>query len=152
MNELSKNDLARNILSVIAGVLSAIAAGAILWPLMQIVFEKHFHLYLFNTLPADVRKNDLIIEIAFGAWFFIASLIGGFICTMISTKNDLAHVTVSAMVGVALFFFITDGEIFREKSLGSWMILLCIPVGFFAGELLGVRYKRKKAGSSSVVR
>ena len=108
MDESGKNELARNILSVIAGVLSAIAVGAILWPLMQIVFEKHFHLYLFSSPPADARKNDLVIEIAFGAWFFIASLIGGFICTMISTKNDLAHVTVSAMVGVALFFFISE--------------------------------------------
>lgn len=149
MEEQNKNELARNILSVVAGVLAAIAAGAVLWPLINMIFDKYFHLHLFTESPAGAWKNDLVIGIAFGSWFFLSSLIGGFICTIISTRYDLANVTVSAMVGVALFFFISDGEIFREKSLGSWMILLCIPIGFFAGELAGVLYKRKKSIRSS---
>jgi hypothetical protein len=145
VKENATNEFARNFLSVIAGVLTAIAAGALLIPIVRILVDKFFNLYLFSTPPPDAWKNDLILVIILFAWLFIASLVGGFVCALVSINKDILHVLISSLVSIVLAFIASNGEIFIDKRLLPYLlILLGIPLGNLLGGWIGGRVKRKK--------
>ena len=131
MNEDTGYDFYRSFFAVLAGVLSAIAAGFII----KKVFEKLFHFDPLGTLTPD--EINLMVQLAAAGWLFISSLVGGFVCAKIAGRNDLTHIIVSSLVVLALYFFIGGTDMLKDKSILSWAILLAIPVGIFFGELLG---------------
>jgi hypothetical protein len=67
------------ILPVMAALAATALMGLVLYPIVSIVIDRFFHLYLFTKPPADRWKDDLIIWITIVLWFFIASGIGGFV-------------------------------------------------------------------------
>ena len=145
MEEPGKNDIARNILSVVAGVLAAVAIGALLIPVVEPLFDKSFNLYFFNDPPAGSQKDDLIFELTLFGWLFTASFAGGFVCALISTNKDIIHVLISSLVSIVVVFFISGGEVVRQDYLfTSLLLLLSIPLGNLAGGWLGGLIKRKR--------
>jgi hypothetical protein len=144
------NDFARSFLSVIAGVLAAIAVGALLIPVVQQLLERFFNLYLFTKPPADAWKDDLMVEMILFGWFFIASLAGGFVCTIISTNKDTIHVLISSLVSLVLIVSLSGGDLFKENQyLSSILIVLGIPLGNLFGGWMGSRFKRKRSARIS---
>ena len=131
MNEDTGYDFYRSFFAVLAGVLSAIAAGF----LIKKLFEKLFHFDPLGTLSPD--EINFMVQLAAAGWLFISSLVGGFVCARIAGRNDLSHIIVSSLVVLALYFFLGGTEMFKEKSILSWSILLAIPIGIFLGEWVG---------------
>lgn len=144
MKDEEINVFARNFLAVVAGVLAAIAAGAILFPLVQLVFDKFFHLYLFSTPPEGAWKDDLVLLITMILWLFISSAVGGFICTLISTDREQVYSLISSLACLTIFFIISEIRVFEIGSWQSWVLLLTIPFGNLTGSWIGSGFKRKR--------
>ena len=130
MNEHNGYDFYRSFFAVLAGVLSAIAAGF----LIKAIFEKFLDFDPLNEVYGN--EHNFPIKLAVGIWLFISSFIGGVVCAKIAGKNDLSHIIIGSLVVLALYFLIGGTAIFNEKSIASWAILLVIPIGYFLGEWL----------------
>jgi len=151
MKEQATNELARIFFSVIAGVITAIAVGALLLPVVEIFVDKFFNLYFFAPAPPDAWKDDLMLDIVLFAWFFIASLAGGLVCSLISINKDTIHVLISSLVSIALVFAVSKGEILKGiQLLPSLLILLAIPLGNLFGGWIGGRLKRRRRASTVI--
>ena len=145
MEDPAKNDMGRNFLSVLTGVLAAVAVGAVLIPVVEPLFDRSFNLYFFNGPPVGTQKDALVFELTLFSWLFIASFAGGFACTLISTNKDIIHVLISSLVSIVVVFFISGGEVVRQDYLFiSLLLLLSIPLGNLAGGWLGGILKRKR--------
>jgi hypothetical protein len=144
MDDATKNIFLRKITSVSAGVASAFLTALILWPLVKLIFDKFFHLYLFADPPQDAWKDDLIVQINFMLWFFISSFSGGIICSLFSPGKEWFYVTASLLIVIAIITIITKASVFNE-GMDSWLIMLMIPPGFFTGMLFAKKIKAGRA-------
>ncbi|MEI9944511.1 MAG: hypothetical protein WDN26_09875 [Chitinophagaceae bacterium] len=144
MKDEDINVFARNFLAVIAGVIAAVGAGAILYPLVKIIFDEFFHLYLFSTPPSDVWKDDLIILFTMIIWLFIASAAGGFICTLISIDREQVYALISSLVCLTILYVIPQLRVFEPTDWQAWVLLITIPLGNSFGSWLGSKFKRKR--------
>jgi hypothetical protein len=133
------------VLPVLAELATTVIAGLILYPLVNIVFNNFFHLYLFTDPPADRWKDDLIIGITVFLWIFIASLGGGFACSILSEKKEDFSILLFITSSFIIFLILTKGAFLKDFD---WMFLLLI-IAFAGGAILGnfsgIRYKKKKA-------
>ena len=131
MNEDTGYDFYRSFFAVLAGVLSAIAAGAII----KMLFAKLLNFDPLNELSEN--ESNLMIQLSVAGWLFISSFVGGLICAIIAGRNDMGHIIVSSLVVLALYFLLGGTQVFKERSFLSWAILLAIPIGIFLGEWIG---------------
>jgi len=134
MNEDTGYDFYRSFFAVLAGVLSAIATGFII----KTIFQKFLH---FDPLNEFTSESNIMIQLAVASWLFISSLIGGIVCARIAGSNDLSHIIIGSLVVLALYFLVGGTAIFNDKSIGTWAILLTIPIGYSIGEWLGGQKK-----------
>jgi len=151
MKEQVTNELARTFLAVITGVLTAIAVGALLLPVVEVSVNKFFNLHLFTQTPSDASKDDLMPKVTLFSWFFVASFAGGLVCSFISSSKDTIHVLISSLVSIVLIFIMSKGKVLDENQFwSSLLILLSIPLGNVIGGWIGGRLKRKKKSSVSI--
>ena len=150
MKETALNEMARNFFAVLSGLIVSIAAGALLYPLVILVVEKNFG-FNFFALPGDETwKIDLVLGATFFGWFFMASLAGGFVCSLLSRGNDTMHVLMNSLVSIVIIYILSGDTLLSKKNLlSSLLILLGIPFGNLVGAWLGGRLKKKKARTSS---
>jgi len=128
--------------AVFSGVLSAGLAALILYPIVSVLFDKYFH---FMGYPEGHEQRDgLIIAFTLALWFFISSMVGGMICTLIAKNNEWLYVFINMIVVVLILIIISEGAISVQPNLGGILILLMIPFGNMAGKLLGSMIKRKR--------
>ena len=143
MKDESINEFARNFLSIVAGVLTAIAVAFILLPLAKLVPNHSFEIY-FSTPPPDEWKKGLVILITMVAWLFISSFAGGFVCTALSTDRELIYALIGSLVCLTVLFVVSEGNIFEMKTWQSWVLLITVPFGNIAGSGLSSAYKRRR--------
>ena len=128
----------KHFFAVLGGVFATMAAGF----LIHLILYKGFQIDLFSR--NSIQSNETLkILLGFGIWLFASSLVGGLACITIAGKNDMSHIIISSLVALALYFFISGGGILKESSFSSWIILLAIPFGYFAGEWLGMRNAKR---------
>jgi hypothetical protein len=132
------------VLPVLASLATTIITGLLLYPLVYIVFDNFFHLYLFTKPPADSWKDDLIIGIAVVLWIFIASFAGGFVSSLLSKKKEDYSILLFITSSLIILLILTKGAALTEFD---WMMLLLIIAyagGAILGNLFGIRNKKKK--------
>ena len=128
--------MARNIFSVIAGVLTAsllFGIGGLILLITQL-----------NKIKGHGEKTD--VESIAGSFtifsmliIVIALIIGAFITVKISTRKDLAHGLITGAVCCVLFAYITEFDITTD----TLVLYLIIMLGAGAGTLIGMRTKKK---------
>ncbi len=132
------------ILPLLGALATTILAGLILYPLVSLVFDQFFHLYLFSKPPADQWKNDLVIGAAVVAWFFIACGLGGYVCSLLTdTKEDFA-ILLYVVLFLVIATVVTRGEIVRDWNPFILVLLAAIIGGACTGNLIAIRMKRRK--------
>ncbi len=145
MDDRSVNEFARTFLSVIAGVVAAIVTGALLIPVIEPLIGGHLDLNFFGGSNGRPEDNALLVGTAVFGWLFIASIAGGFVCSLISATREIIHVLISSLVSLVMVFFISGGEVISSRFLASsLLVLLGIPLGNIAGGWLGGRFKRRR--------
>jgi len=150
MKENTINEFARTFLSVIAGAMAAIATGALMLPLVKMILDKFFNFYILSAPSPYVWKDGMMPGLILFGWLFFSSLIGGLVCTILSTNKDMLHVLISSLVTIVVVFIVSKEEVMKEKNLlPSLLILLAIPVGNLIGGWVGGSYKRKKSAHTS---
>lgn len=127
----------RNIFSVIAGVLSSV----ILFLLAGLIF------LLFIASKAkghgeesNLEKDSDPISIGIIITTFICCAVGGFVTGKISTKNDLIHGSITAIVLFFLQAYISEFK-FASNELINYLVILPFTL---AGTLLAIRMKKEK--------
>ena len=128
MDDRSVNEFARTFLSVIAGVVAAIVTGALLIPVIEPFIGRHLDLNFFGGSNDRPEDNGLLVGTAVFGWLFIASMAGGFVCSLISASREIIHVLISSLVTLVVVFFISGVELISSRFLvPSLLILLGIP-------------------------
>jgi uncharacterized membrane-anchored protein len=143
MKDEAVNEFARNFLSIVAGVFTAIAVAFILLPLLNVAYN-HFYESYFSTPPPDAWKKDLVMLVTMTGWLFISSLTGGFVCTIISIDKEQVYALISSLVCLAVLFVVSEGNTFEMGKWQSWILLISIPLGNLSGSGLGSAYKRRR--------
>ncbi len=133
------------ILPVSAALAATILDGLVLYPVVYLIFDNFFHLYLFTKPPADEWKNDLIIGIAVVFWFLIASGTGGFVCALLSEKKENFSVLLFLISSFIIALLFTKGAIIREFDEIMLLLFLSFIGGAVSGNILGIRHKKRKA-------
>jgi hypothetical protein len=145
MKESTLNEISRDFLAVLAGVMTAIAVALLLLPVVNLVANSHFQISVFSQSLVDAWKDDLIVKISLFVWLFLASIAGGTICTLIAANRDIILVLISSMVSIALVFIVSGGEVVnRNHLIISVLIILGIPIGNVLGAGIGWNMKRKR--------
>jgi hypothetical protein len=145
MKDNPTNEFAVIFLSVFAGLAATIAVGALLLPVVKPIVEQSFNFYLFSSSPAGAWKDDLMLGVTLFSWLFLASLAGGFACSLVSKNRDIIHVLISSLVSIVLIFVISGSEVIRENHLWqSLLVLLGIPLGNLLGAWVGGSFKKRK--------
>jgi hypothetical protein len=132
-------------LPVMAALATTILAGLILYPLVSIVFDYFFHLYLFTKPPADRWKDDLIIWITIALWFFIASGVGGFVCSYLTTKKEDLAILLFVIVAFLIAVLFSEGEIISDFAIELLIPFISFVGGACTGNYICVRKKKKNS-------
>jgi hypothetical protein len=151
MSEQATNEFARTFLSVIAGMITTIVVGALLFSAIALFFDTSFNNYFFGAAPSDAWKSNLILEIVLFFWLFVSSMAGGFVCALISTNKDIIQVLINSLVSIVLISILSKGEVLRPNQLlPSLLILTGIPLGNLFGGWLGGKLKRNRRSSATI--
>jgi len=129
------NPILKMILAVLGGLISAIAAALLLWPVVQLVFDKFFE---FGS-----SRSDIILRLSFYLWVLIPTLVGGFVCSLIAARKELNHVLVLTLLTIAIMIVIFREDIVTIEPRDT-LIILMFPLGYFTGGRIGMTYKRKR--------
>lgn len=132
------------LIPVAAAFLTALLAGLLLFPVVYIVFDNFFHLYLFTSPPEDAWKDDLIITVTIILWLFISSAAGGFVCRNYSQENPALNVLLFVILLYIALFLFTKGDIIKEDVTVILIPVLSILAGGYTGLYLHYRFKKKK--------
>ena len=132
---------------VVAGIAATFVAGLVLFPVMYLVFDTFFELYVFTKRPPGAWINDMIVMITGGLWFLTASMAGGFMCLQfIDEKEDFAIfllIVSSFIIGSV----VSKGQLFALEAIPVIFIFI---VGYILGGWLGIRYKKKKSRQKKI--
>lgn len=147
------NDFSRDFLSVFIGVITAIAA-AILFPLVKFIFDNFFKLYVFTNPPKSAWKNDLVVIITLFLWLFIASVAGGYVCSLISRNREMILISINSLASITLILIVSRFQILDDPSPGyfcwlfHWAILPMQPFQVYTREKNNQRRPFKYAAIS----
>ena len=133
----SNTQTGRNIFSVIAGVLTSV----ILFLLAGLIFL----LFIANTVnghgeESNLEKASTPISISIIITTFICCALGGFVTGKLSTKKDMIHGSITAIVLIFLLAYISD---FKFTSTDIFNYLIIIPCTL-VGTILSIRMKKRK--------
>jgi MFS family permease len=118
----------RNIVSVIAGVITSFCSGAIL-------------LYItIMTITDEVGLTGKLLFVITG--FFIPCFSGGLVCGYISDRKDYLFVLITSFILILLVLFNNDFK--GDLSNSRWLFLFpFIVFSTLAGGFAGIRIKKK---------
>ena len=129
--------------AVLSGAITTIAVGAILYPVVMVVFDNFFELN-FDNSANGITINSLIITGTALLWAFISTLAGGFVIAYISIKKEYQKIAIILTIGL---FFLAVYSL-EESSLRDLPIMLLSMIFLIAGALtgcaLGIKYKTRK--------
>lgn len=129
--------------AVFVGLASSVVMSLILFPLVKIILNKYFHLYLFIAAPADAWKDDMIVEVTVYLWILIAFSAGGFFCTLIARKNELWSIIATIVVAFLIANIVAKGRLFEMDRM-SIIVQLLNPIGYLTGWRIALLHKQRK--------
>ncbi len=145
MNENTLNEIARDFMAVLAGVMTAIATALILSPIMNMIVHDNFRISNFSQALINAWKEDLVVKVSLFVWLFLSSIAGGIVCALIAVNRDIILTLISSMVSIALIFIVWGGQLVnRNHLIISLLILLAIPIGNVLGASIGSNLKRRR--------
>lgn len=133
----SNKNVGRNIFSVVAGVITS----AMLFMLAGLIML----LFIASKVKGHGEENDTEktkneISIGMIVATFICCAVGGFVTGRISTKSDLIHGSITAVVLVIMLAAISD---FSTSNYDLLNYIVIIPFTL-AGTFLAIRMKKRK--------
>ena len=136
-------ELGNSILAILGGVAAIFLAGLVLYPLMQIISEKFWDFDLFGE-KKGATVNDIIFAGSLMIWLFVATLAGGFICSLICRSSEYIHAII--LTGIFLAFLVLSliGSEGRPDLLARLISLVIACAGFFSGTKIGVLLKKRR--------
>ncbi len=134
----SNKEIVRNIFSVVAGVLVS-AALYMLFGLILLIFiaskvKGHGEESGFEKISTTL---DIISILA----LFICCLLGGYVTGIISTKKDMTHGVIAAIISSILLASINNFE-FNKESIVYYLVSI---LATMFGTSLASKLKKKKA-------
>ena len=129
----------KNVLAVFAGLASITVTGLALYPLLSLIFEKHFHIFESST-----RTEDVIIISSSILFVLIPCFIGGWVTTLLASNRHLFMALVTGIATVLILFIFEYGT--NERHV-EWDVALysLIPFVFCTlGGWVAYRLYRKK--------
>jgi hypothetical protein len=132
------------ILPVMAALAATALMGLVLYPIVSIVIDRFFHLYLFTKPPADRWKDDLIIWITIALWFFIASGIGGFVCSYLTPKKEGLPILLFIIAAFLIAVLLSEGEIISDFAIEILILFISFIGGACTGNYICIKKKKKK--------
>ena len=127
------------------GMVAMLIAGLILFPLVFLIFDTFFELYVFSESPPDAWINNLTIGITIILWFLISSMAGGVTCTIIAQRKEDFTVFLLIVITFTISYLISQGEILNGKLWETVAVFISFITGYITGGFIGVRYKLKKS-------
>src|SRR5437762_13136536 len=117
------------IFPAVTGLAVTFVAGIILFPLVYVIFDKFFELYLFSSPPPDAWKNNLIIAITLILWMFFSSFAGGFLCSFLAEEKEDFDIFLLILIVFSIGLIVSKGEIIKKWDPG----LLVVYGSFLSG-------------------
>lgn len=133
------------ILPVLAAVATTALAGLILYPLVRLVFDHFFHLYLFTTPPPDSWKDDLVILVTCIMWILIATFTGGFVCSFLSEKKEDFSIFLFIVLSFLIAMIVSGGILLKDFDLLALVPIGAYIAGAYTGSFFGIKYKNRRA-------
>ena len=129
--------MGRNIFSVVAGVItsSALFMLSALILLLFIASKAKGH-----GEESDFEKFSGGIDIAAIITMFICCALGGFVTGRISTKNDLIHGSITAVILIFLLAYISEFK-FTSNDVINYLVIVPFTL---TGTFLAIRTKKGK--------
>jgi hypothetical protein len=137
-----ETELGNSLLAVIGGAAAAILTALILSPLIDLVFDRFFHLNLFG-FDKGSSADDFILSAAILIWLFIAAFAGGLACSMICRSYEYNHVFVLIGIFCIVSFFAMLESRKEELALGI-LTTIVVCTGFLSGTKTGISIKKKR--------
>jgi uncharacterized membrane-anchored protein len=136
-----------NIIAAIFGLFASAISALILSPIVFIVFNAFFELYIFTEPPKGAWINDAIIITTVLLWIFATSMAGGYICSKYSERKEDFSVFLFIVFSFTILLLV-----YGLHFLDDWM--MAIPIATFIlgaciGNLLWLRKKKKTINNSS---
>lgn len=116
--------------------LLAIATGAII----AFLLFAFFSLFGYALLSISGTWYGYVVMILI---YLMTTGIAGYVTAIISTRKDIFNVIITGLV-LILMLLINNNFSF-DSTIEEWLIFYCILLLTFAGGLLGIRSKKKKA-------
>ena len=130
------NNTIRNILSVVAGVITSsllfMLAGLIMLLFIASKVKGHGE-------ESDFAETTDTVSIGMIAAMFICCLLGGFVTGRISTKSDVIHGSITAAVLVFLLAYISNFS-FNGSDIINYLLILPFTL---AGTFWAIRMKKR---------
>lgn len=136
--QTSNKEIVRNIFSVVAGVLVS-AALYMLFGLILLLFiasKAKGH-----DEESGLDKISTTLDIASLIALLVCCLLGGYATGRISTKKDMAHGAITAVISSILLASINNFE-FNKESIVYYLVSI---VATLFGTALAIKLKKKKA-------
>ncbi|HET9823820.1 MAG TPA: hypothetical protein VFP87_00725 [Chitinophagaceae bacterium] len=140
---MKKAEWNNTLAAVAVGIVSPVVVALVLFPLVRIILNKYFHLYLFVAAPPDAWKDDMIVEITVYVWVLIAFLAGGFFCAWIAKRVEFRSIILSIFISFVVANLVTKGHLFEADRM-SIIVQLLNPIGYLTGWRIAMRYKQGK--------
>ena len=98
---------------------------------------------MFGYVIAAISDKWWGQAIALFAWLIFPAFVGGYITATISTRQDIIHVAITALVFL-LIFLISMGFRFDKIDKESWSFLALIIFFTFLGGIVKIGIKKKR--------
>ncbi len=134
----SNKEIIRNIFSVVAGVLVS-SALYMLFGLILLIFIASK--VKGHGEESGFEKISTTLDIASTIALLICCLLGGFVTGSLSTRKDMAHGAITAVISTILLASINDFE-FNTPSIINYLVAI---LATLFGTSLAIKLKKKKA-------
>jgi len=144
------NEIFKNFLSVVTGILLMLFLLFLTGPIFY-SFSYSFMDFSEGANPAQ-KKNDRIIELLFYSWLVIPSFTGALVTTLISTRRDVLHVLLCAIIIIAISVITGFNELYQDLFRYGFIkavltVLLFCLIGYSAGKKIKQIYGIKNGSS-----
>jgi predicted neutral ceramidase superfamily lipid hydrolase len=135
--DLTNKEIVRNVFSVVAGVLVSYV--------LYLLFGLILLLFIASKVKghgeeSGLKKLSTTLDITSIIALFICCLLGGFVTGKISTKKDMIHGGITAIVSCILLVIISDFD-FSNESLVYYLVSI---LATLLGTTLAIKQKKKK--------
>lgn len=122
--------------SIPAGVITAILAACLLFPLAFIVASQFMSFHDHENTSGSSTQDVLAIEIIFLSAPFLASVSGGIICSSFSLNRKYIAALISGLIVTSICIFFDIHELLSFSRYNRLKLVTLIIAGFLTGAVL----------------